>query len=90
MPRARPFTPGTNALITARLSPPVAHEAMVTARRYGGPDALAAGIVSELAPDDQVLERAVSRAEALAGKPREAMAAIKRGLYGPALDLLAP
>jgi len=85
-----PFTPGMNALITARLSPPVAHEAMVTARRYGGPDALAAGIVSELAPDDQVLDRAVGRAEALAGKPRESLAAIKRGLYGPALDLLAP
>ena len=85
-----PFTPGMNALITARLSPPVAHEAMISARRYGGPDALAAGIVSEVAPEGEVLERAVSRAEALAGKPREAMAAIKRGLYGPALDLLGP
>ncbi len=85
-----PFTPGMNALITARLSPPVAHQAMVTARRYGGPDALAAGIVSQVAPDNHVLEQAVSRAEALAGKPREALAAIKRGLYGPALDLLSP
>jgi enoyl-CoA hydratase/carnithine racemase len=85
-----PFTPGMNALITARLSPPVAHQAMVTGHRYGGPDALAAGIVSEVAGEDQVLERAVSRAEALAGKPREALAAIKRGLYGPALDLLRP
>lgn len=84
-----PFTPGMNALLTARLSPPVAHQAMVTAHRYGGPDALAAGIVSEVAPETEVLDRAVSRAEALAGKPREAMAAIKRGLYGPALELLA-
>jgi enoyl-CoA hydratase/carnithine racemase len=85
-----PFTPGMSGLITARLSPPVAHEAMVTARRYGGPDALAAGIVAEVAPADEVLERAVARADALAGKPREALAAIKRGLYGSALDLLAP
>jgi enoyl-CoA hydratase/carnithine racemase len=85
-----PFTPGMNALITARLSPPVAHEAMITARRYGGPDALAAGIVAELAPEDEVLERAVGLAEALAGKPRDALAAIKRGIYGPALDLLGP
>lgn len=84
-----PFTPGMNALITARLSPPVAHQAMVTGHRYGGHDALAAGIVSEVAPEGEVLERAVGRAEALAGKPREAMAAIKRGLYAPALDLLA-
>lgn len=85
-----PFTPGMNALITARLSPPVAHQAMVTGHRYGGPDALAAGIVSEVAPEAEVLERAVNRAEAQAGKPRQPLAAIKRGLYGPALDLLGP
>lgn len=84
-----PFSPAMNALITARLSPPVAHEAMVTGRRYGGPDALAAGIVSEVAPESEVVDRAVARAEALAGKARHAMSAIKRGLYGPALDLLA-
>jgi enoyl-CoA hydratase/carnithine racemase len=83
-----PFTPGMNALITARLSPPVAHQAMVTAQRFGGPDALAAGIVSEVAAEDHVVERAVSRAEALAGKPREALAAIKRGLHGPVLHQL--
>jgi enoyl-CoA hydratase/carnithine racemase len=83
-----PFTPAMNALITSRLSPPTAHEAMVTGRRYGGPDALAAGIVSEVCPEDEVLDRAVRRAEELAGKPREAMAAIKRGIYGPVLDLL--
>jgi len=84
-----PFTPGMNALITARLSPPVAHEAMVTARRYPAEEALAAGIVAETAAEDEVLDRAVARAEALAGKPRHAIATIKRGLYGPALDILA-
>ena len=83
-----PFTPGMNAIITARLSPPVAHEAMVTARRYGGPDALAARIVSEVAPEAEVIERAVSRAQELAGKPRHAVSAIKRDLYGPALAVL--
>lgn len=85
-----PFTPGMNALISARLSPPVAHEAMALARRYAAPDALAAGIVAETAPEDQVLERAVARAEALAGKPRPGLAAIKRTLYARALELLAP
>ena len=82
------FTPGMNALITARLSPPVAHEAMATARRYTGTDALAAGIVADVAPEDEVLGRAVERAAALAGKPRQGLAGIKRGLYGPALDIL--
>ncbi|WP_234401850.1 enoyl-CoA hydratase-related protein, partial [Thermobifida halotolerans] len=37
-----PFTPGMSALIQARLAPQTAHEAMVTARRYGGHDAPAA------------------------------------------------
>ena len=32
-----PFTPGMAALIQARLTPATAHEAMTTARRYGGP-----------------------------------------------------
>src|SRR6185503_11005856 len=47
-----PFTPGMSALIQARLAPQVAHEAMVTARRYGGVDALAAAIV-DLAVGEQ-------------------------------------
>jgi Delta3-Delta2-enoyl-CoA isomerase len=84
-----PFTPGMNALISARLSPPVAHDAMVLARRFGGPDALDAGIVAETAPEDAVLERAVARAEALVGKPRHTLAAIKAGLYAEPLELLA-
>ena len=34
-----PFTPGMSALVQSRLSPPTAHEAMVTAHRYGGDEA---------------------------------------------------
>jgi enoyl-CoA hydratase/carnithine racemase len=83
-----PFTPGMNALLTARLSPPVAHRAMVAAHRFTGGEALDAGIVAELAPDDQVLDRAVELAAELAAKPREALGAIKRGLYADALELL--
>lgn len=85
-----PFTPGMNALLKARLSPATAHEAMVTARRFNAREAQAAGIVSEVASEGEVVERAVIRAQALAGKPRHAIAAIKRGLYESALDLLAP
>lgn len=84
-----PFTPGMNALLTARLSPPVAHRAMVTAHRYTGPEALDAGIVTELAPEDQVLSRAIDLAAGLAGKPREGVGAIKRGIYDSVLEALA-
>jgi enoyl-CoA hydratase/carnithine racemase len=83
-----PFTPGMTALLKARLSAATAHEAMLTARRYGAPEALAAGIVEEAVPGEQVLEAAVERAAALAGKPRATAAAIKRGLYADAVAAL--
>ncbi len=85
-----PFTPGMNALITARLSPPVAHRAMVTAHRFTGAEALAAGIVTELAAEDEVLDRAATLAADLAGKPRHGIGAIKRGMYAAVIDALAP
>jgi Delta3-Delta2-enoyl-CoA isomerase len=83
-----PFTPGMNALLTARLSPPVAHRAMVTGHRYTGAEALASGIVSELAPEEEVLERAIILAAALVGKPRSGIGAIKRAMYASVIDML--
>ncbi|HVY77654.1 MAG TPA: enoyl-CoA hydratase/isomerase family protein [Solirubrobacterales bacterium] len=85
-----PFTPGMNALLTARLSPPTAHRAMVTGHRFSGSEALAAAIVTELAPEEGVVDRAVDLAASLAGKPRHGIAAIKRGLYADAIAALAP
>jgi enoyl-CoA hydratase/carnithine racemase len=85
-----PFTAGMNALLLARLSPPIAHRAMVTGHRWTGPEALAAGIVAELASEQQVLERSVALATELAGKPRHGLGAIKRGMYASALASLAP
>src|SRR6185312_9837791 len=49
-----PFTPAMATLIQARLSKKTAHEAMVTARRYGGEDAAAAGIVDHAVGEDEV------------------------------------
>jgi Delta3-Delta2-enoyl-CoA isomerase len=83
-----PFTPGMTALLKARLSAATAHEAMVAGRRYGAPDALAAGIVEATVPSEQVLETAVARAAGLAGRPRATVAAIKRGLYAGAIAVL--
>ena len=73
------------ALVQARLSHATAHEAMVTGRRYNAPDALGAGIVDQVAPDQQVLASALSLAMGHAGKPRQPLAAIKQGLYAPVL-----
>jgi enoyl-CoA hydratase/carnithine racemase len=85
-----PFTPGMNALLTARLSPPVAHRAMVTAHRYPGSEARDGGIVAELAPQEGVVDRAVGIAAELAGKPRQGLGAIKRGMYASVIEALAP
>lgn len=83
-----PFTPGMNALLKARLPHRTAHEAMTTARRYGAPEALAAGIIDETADLDDVLDRAVERAASLAGKNPEILRAIKQRLHADTLDVL--
>jgi enoyl-CoA hydratase/carnithine racemase len=77
-----------NALITSNLSTATAREAMLTGRRYGGHDALHAGIVDAAVAEDAVITEATARAAELAGKPRHAMAAIKAGLYSDALEAL--
>lgn len=85
---AMSFTAGMNALVAARLSPPVAHSAMVTGRRFTGEQALAAGIVAELAAEEDVLPRALALAEGLAAKPRAAVGAIRRLLHAHAIEQL--
>ena len=83
-----PFTPGMGALIQGRLSHRTAHEAMTTGRRYGGTEALEAGIVDATAGEDEVLDRALARARELAPKASPALGAIKEGMYAHALQLL--
>lgn len=82
------FAPGMQRLITTRLDPATAHEAMLTGRRYGGEEALAAGIVDATASEDEVLAAAVERARQLAGKNRETVIGIKQGLYGEVAEAL--
>jgi Delta3-Delta2-enoyl-CoA isomerase len=83
-----PFTPGMSALIASRLAPPTRHEAMITARRYGGHEALAAGIVDRAVAADSVRVTAVELAQAQASKAGATLATIKARLYAPALGLL--
>ena len=57
------FTPGMTALLRARLAPQVAHEAMLTGKRYGGEEAAALAIVDAAVAEDEVLPRAVELAD---------------------------
>ncbi|MFF2995338.1 enoyl-CoA hydratase-related protein [Streptomyces sp. NPDC057950] len=83
-----PFSPGMSALIQARLAPQTAHEAMVTARRYGGSDAAAAGIVDQAVAEDVVRSTAVEIAHAQLSKAGDTLGTIKARMYGSALASL--
>ncbi|MFF5430124.1 enoyl-CoA hydratase-related protein [Streptomyces griseofuscus] len=89
-----PFTPGMSALIQSRLAPRTAHESMVTARRYGGLDAAAAGIVDRAVAEDAVLSTAVETAQGQAAKAGDTLGTIKNRMYGAVLaalrDTVAP
>jgi enoyl-CoA hydratase/carnithine racemase len=83
-----PFTRGMSALIQARLTPQTAHRAMTTAHRFGGSDALAAGIVDSAVDEESVRGTAVEMAAVHAGKAGTALATIKARMYEPVLALL--
>jgi enoyl-CoA hydratase/carnithine racemase len=70
-----------NALIRSRLPIATAHEAMTTARRYGGYEALEAGIVAVTAGEHELLDVAVARAEDRAAKAGTVFGTIKARLY---------
>jgi enoyl-CoA hydratase/carnithine racemase len=82
------FTPGMSALIQARLPAATAHAAMTTGRRYGGYDALAAGIVDLLADEGKVTGTAVAAAQPLAGKHGPTLGTIKSVMYADVLRSL--
>jgi Delta3-Delta2-enoyl-CoA isomerase len=83
-----PFTRGMSALIAARLPPQVAHEAMTTARRYGGTEAAAAAIVDLAVGEDEVRGSALRIAGSQTGKAGATLATIKARLYAGVLDAL--
>jgi enoyl-CoA hydratase/carnithine racemase len=83
-----PFTWGMSALIAARLTPQVAHEAMVTGKRYGGELAAALAIVDQAVSEDEVLTVAKELIAPLAGKAGPSMGTIKKRLYAEVIRQL--
>jgi Delta3-Delta2-enoyl-CoA isomerase len=85
---ALPVGEGMAALLSSTLPAQAVHRALVTGHRFTGPEALAAGIAAEVAPEGEVLDRAVAWAEPLAAKSREVIAIHKRILHGSVIDRL--
>ncbi|MCB0220196.1 MAG: enoyl-CoA hydratase/isomerase family protein [Chrysiogenetes bacterium] len=83
-----PTTPAMNALIAARLSRVAAHEALVTGKRYDAQTALARDIADDIAPEAEVLPRAIAAAAEYAKKDRKTIGALKRGLHAEALKVM--
>ena len=84
-----PFTPGMSALIQARLAPQTAHEAMVTARRYGG-DRRRWPPASSTRPSPRTPSAPppCELATAQVGKAGATLGTIKARMYRPVLDSL--
>jgi enoyl-CoA hydratase/carnithine racemase len=76
-----PLTDEMAALVLGRLPRRSALEAMLTARRFDAAAALEAGIVDEIAPEDDVLQRAMDRAALIATKDRKVVAIHKRQAF---------
>lgn len=83
-----PLTPEYLSVLTAKLPGRTVQRAVMTGRRYGGADALADGIVHQVAAADDVVPAAVRLAAELAGKDRRTVAEHKRLLYGAAIKTL--
>jgi enoyl-CoA hydratase/carnithine racemase len=84
-----PLAPGMAALVKSRLAAPTLRDMVLTGARIGGAEAHARGIVDEAVASSEVVPHAVTRAAALADKDRATYGALKRGLYGETLAVLA-
>lgn len=84
-----PFTTGMATLLTSKLAPRAAVEAMTTGRRFGGQDAFGAGLVDAMTSEDELVDRAVELLADLHGKPFDTLRAIKAAMYSTALANLA-
>lgn len=83
-----PFTAGMTALITSKLTPRTAIEAMTTGRRYGGVNAVDAGLVDATAQLGELPEAAAALVRELAGKDRDTLGTIKRRLFAEVVRAL--
>ena len=82
------FLPFMLALIRHPLPAPVVEEAVLSARRYDGAAAVAAGIAHATAGLDQLIPTASALVEPLTGKDRPIAVALKRDLHAPVLTHL--
>ena len=84
------MSPEFDAVLRARYPRSVHLEALVTGRRYGGDDAVAAGLVHQAVPEADLLTTAIARARADGGKDGAFVRALKEQVHAPELSTLRP
>jgi enoyl-CoA hydratase/carnithine racemase len=84
-----PFSTGMTSLVQDKLSADAAVESMLTAKRYGGAEALQAGIVESVHAEDELFDAALAKAEALASKAGPTMRAIRSQMYRGTIERLS-
>jgi enoyl-CoA hydratase/carnithine racemase len=77
-----------DAVLRAKLPTNAVLQALVTGRRFGGPDALAAGLVDAVAEEDALLETAVAMVSGLVDKAPANITAIKAQQHKAPLAVL--
>lgn len=85
-----PFTPGMNALITSKLTPRTAFDAMTSGHRYTGAEAQAVGLVDGTAPLADLPQAAAAAVRDRADKDRLTLGTIKARLFAEVTAALVP
>lgn len=83
-----PFTRGMAALIQSKTTPRAAVDAMTTGHRYPAADALAAGLVDDVAELTDLPDASARMVGHLAGKDRATLGAIKSTMFATAVAAL--
>ena len=83
-----PMTPGFETLCTAKFSASSLLRAWTTGTRYPAPEALRLGFIDEVAAADEVTTRAAALLAPASGKDPFTMTALKKSLYGTAVEAL--
>jgi enoyl-CoA hydratase/carnithine racemase len=71
------------SILRAKLPPPILSEAVLTGKRYTGPEAVTAGFADATASEADLLGAAVARAAELATKERGIFGKLKQTLWQP-------
>ncbi len=82
------LTAGMQAILSGRLTARTARRAILTAHRFDGPAALAAGIADALHDEDSLLPQAIELAQSLAPTAHPILGVLKEDLYASILPAL--